>query len=112
MRMFVVVALRFNHRERYRLRLLAAANAKLWLELMRLSRRPIALIVPINSFDAVQGHPERLWPDDAAYLAKAIWLQMMVPLTAVETVELQGYFRVADGYYAADHTFLWGCKIG
>ncbi len=45
-------------------------------------------------------------------LATAIWLQTMVPLTAGDTVELQGYFRVADGYFAADHTSFWGCKIG
>jgi len=45
-------------------------------------------------------------------LATAIWLQTMVPLTAGDTVELQGYFRVADGYFAADHTSLWGCKVG
>lgn len=37
-------------------------------------------------------------------LATAIWLQTMVPLSASDTVELQGYFRVADGYFAADHT--------
>jgi hypothetical protein len=36
----------------------------------------------------------------------------MVPLTAGDTVELQGYFRAQDGYFAADHTSLWGCKIG
>jgi hypothetical protein len=36
----------------------------------------------------------------------------MVPLTAGDTVELQGYFRVADGYFAADNTSFWGCKIG
>ena len=45
-------------------------------------------------------------------LATAIWLQTMVPLTAGDTVELQGYFRVADGYFAADHTSFWGAKIG
>ena len=45
-------------------------------------------------------------------LATALWLQTMVPLTAGDTVELQGYFRVADGYFAADHTSFWGCKIG
>ena len=45
-------------------------------------------------------------------LATAIWLQTMVPLTAGDTVELQGYFRVADGYFAAVHTSFWGCKIG
>ncbi len=43
--------------------------------------------------------------------ATALWLQTMVPLTAGDTVELQGYFRVADGYFAADHTSLWGCKV-
>ena len=45
-------------------------------------------------------------------LATAIWLQTMVTLTAGDTVELQGYFRAQDGYFAADHTSLWGCKIG
>ncbi|MET4128008.1 DUF2793 domain-containing protein [Roseovarius sp. MBR-6] len=45
-------------------------------------------------------------------LATALWLQTMVPLVAGDTVELQGYFRVADGYFAADHTSFWGCKIG
>ena len=45
-------------------------------------------------------------------LATALWLQTMVPLTAGDTVELQGYFRVADGYFAADHTSFWGAKIG
>ncbi len=45
-------------------------------------------------------------------LATAIWLQTMVPLVVSDTVELQGYFRVADGYFAADHTSFWGCKVG
>ena len=36
----------------------------------------------------------------------------MVPLTAGDTVEMQGYLRLADGYLAADHTSFWGCKIG
>ncbi|HHS94372.1 MAG TPA: hypothetical protein ENK63_03410 [Rhodobacterales bacterium] len=45
-------------------------------------------------------------------LATALWLQTMVPLSAGETVELQGYFRSGDGYFAADHTSFWGCKVG
>ncbi|GGB55810.1 hypothetical protein GCM10011316_29870 [Roseibium aquae] len=45
-------------------------------------------------------------------LATAIWLQTMVPLTGGDTVELQGYFRVADGYFTAGHTSFWGCKVG
>ena len=45
-------------------------------------------------------------------LATSIWLQTMVPLTAGDTVELQGYFRAQDGYFAADHTSFWGCKVG
>lgn len=44
--------------------------------------------------------------------ATALWLQTMVPLTTGDTVELQGYFRVADGYFAADHTSFWGAKVG
>lgn len=44
--------------------------------------------------------------------ATAIWLQTMVPLSAGDTVELQGYFRGVDGYFAADHTTFWGTKIG
>lgn len=42
----------------------------------------------------------------------ALWLQTLVPLDQDDTVELQGYFRVADGYFAADHTTFWGCKVG
>ena len=45
-------------------------------------------------------------------LATSLWLQTMVPLSAGDTVELQGYFRAADGYFAADHTSFWGAKIG
>jgi hypothetical protein len=36
----------------------------------------------------------------------------MVPLTAGDTVELRGYIRVADCYFAADHSSFWGCKVG
>jgi hypothetical protein len=41
----------------------------------------------------------------------ALWLQTMVSLTAGDTVELQGSFRAADGYFAADQTSFWGAKI-
>lgn len=44
--------------------------------------------------------------------ATALWLQTMVSLATGDTVELQGTFRVADGYFAADHTSFWGCKVG
>ncbi|MBY8978374.1 DUF2793 domain-containing protein [Rhodobacteraceae bacterium NNCM2] len=44
--------------------------------------------------------------------ATALWLQTMVPLTAGDTVKLQGYFRAQDGYFAADNTSFWGCKVG
>lgn len=44
--------------------------------------------------------------------ATALWLQTMVPLTADYTVELQGNFRAADGYFAAGQTSFWGTKIG
>ena len=40
--------------------------------------------------------------------ATVLWLQTMAPLTAGDTVELQGSFQAADGYYAADHISLWG----
>ena len=44
--------------------------------------------------------------------ATALWLQTMAPLSAGDTVELQGYFRAADGYFAANHTSFWGAKVG
>lgn len=44
--------------------------------------------------------------------ATALWLQTMAPLTAGDTVELQGFFRAADGYFAAEHTTFWGAKVG
>lgn len=45
-------------------------------------------------------------------LATALWLQTLTPLAAGDTVELQGYFRTADGYFAAGHTSFWGVKVG
>jgi hypothetical protein len=45
-------------------------------------------------------------------LLTAIWLQTMLPLAQGDTVELQGTFRGADGYFAANHTSFWGCKVG
>jgi hypothetical protein len=45
-------------------------------------------------------------------LATTLTLQTLMPLAAGDSVELQGYFRVADGYFAADHTTFWGCKVG
>ena len=45
-------------------------------------------------------------------LMTALWLQTMVMLSAGDTVEPQGYFRVADGYFAADHTSFWSAKVG
>ena len=44
--------------------------------------------------------------------ATALWLQTMTSLDAGDTVTLQGTFRAADGYFAADHTTFWGAKIG
>ena len=44
--------------------------------------------------------------------ATALWLQTMAPLSAGDTLELQGYFRAVNGYFAADHTSFWGAKIG
>jgi len=44
--------------------------------------------------------------------ATALWLHAMALLDEGDTVELQGYFRAQDGYFAADHTAFWGCKVG
>ncbi|WP_420024189.1 DUF2793 domain-containing protein (plasmid) [Cereibacter azotoformans] len=44
--------------------------------------------------------------------ATALWLQSMAVLQQGDTVELQGYFRAQDGFFAADHTSFWGAKIG
>jgi hypothetical protein len=44
--------------------------------------------------------------------ATALWLQTMASIAQGDTVELQGTFRAADGYFAADHTSFWGVKVG
>ena len=44
--------------------------------------------------------------------ATALWLQTLTPLAKNDTVELQGYFRIADGFFAANHTTFWGFKVG
>jgi len=44
-------------------------------------------------------------------LATILTLQTLVPLAAGDTVELQEYFRAADGYHRGSHHLL-GCKSG
>lgn len=44
--------------------------------------------------------------------AALLWLLTMVSLTACDTVELHGRFRVTEGYFAANHTSIWGMKVG
>lgn len=39
-------------------------------------------------------------------------LHSLTPLSAGDTVELQGNFRAFDGYAAADETCFWGAKVG
>ncbi|MFK7744967.1 MAG: DUF2793 domain-containing protein [Roseobacter sp.] len=39
-------------------------------------------------------------------------LQVLTPLTAGDTVELQGIMRDQSGYFMADRTSFWGTKIG
>lgn len=73
--------------------------------------KAVAVLVVLNGTTEVRGSLGEISATHVS-LATAIWLQTMVPLTAGDTVELQGYFRVADGYFAADHTSFWGCKIG
>lgn len=45
-------------------------------------------------------------------LSTALWLHAATPLAKNDTVELQGYYRGADGYLAATHTAFWGFKVG
>lgn len=44
--------------------------------------------------------------------AAAVWRQTIAPLAQGDMVELQGTFRAADGYFAAEHTSFWGAKVG
>ena len=44
--------------------------------------------------------------------ATALWLQNMAVLEAGDTVELQGFFRAHDGFFAAEQTSFWGAKLG
>ncbi|MBP7240873.1 DUF2793 domain-containing protein [Amaricoccus sp.] len=45
-------------------------------------------------------------------LATALWIQTVAALAKDDTVELQGFYRGADGYFAANHTSFWGYKVG
>lgn len=45
-------------------------------------------------------------------LHTTLWLSTLVSLEAADAVELQGHFREADGYFAADGTTFWGVKVG
>jgi len=42
----------------------------------------------------------------------AVWLQTLVELSAGDTVELQGHFRLASGYFASTQTSFWGYQVG
>ncbi len=44
--------------------------------------------------------------------ATGLWLQTLAQLDKDDTVELQGFFRQADGFFAADQTTFWGFKVG
>lgn len=44
--------------------------------------------------------------------ATALHLQTLVPLSAGDTVELQGYFRDDYAYFGADGTTFYGYKVG
>ena len=55
----------------------------------------------LNSTTEIRGSLGKI-PATHVSLTTAIWLQTMVPLTAGDTVELQGYFRVADGTRSAE----------
>ncbi len=65
----------------------------------------------LNGATEIRGSRGEISGDHASE-ATALWLQTLVALSAGDTVELQGTFRVADGYFAADHTSVWGTKIG
>jgi len=65
----------------------------------------------LNGATEIRGSRGEISGDHASE-ATALWLQTMVALTAGDTVELQGTFCVADGYFAADHTSFWGAKVG
>jgi hypothetical protein len=39
-------------------------------------------------------------------------LQTIATLAAGDTVELQGIMRDQSGYFMADRTEFWGCKVG
>lgn len=45
-------------------------------------------------------------------LNTTLCLSTLAFLGEADTVELQGKFRVADGYFAAEHTTFWGMKVG
>ncbi len=45
-------------------------------------------------------------------LATAAITQTLVALAKDDTVEVQGYFRGADAFFAANHTSFWGLKVG
>ena len=75
------------------------------------AREPGADAWLLNGSTEIRGSLGEISSDQVS-LATAIWLQTIVPLTADDTVELQGYFRVEAGHSAADQTSFWGCKNG
>ncbi|WP_420861998.1 DUF2793 domain-containing protein [Algirhabdus cladophorae] len=64
-----------------------------------------------NGTDEVAGSSNELASQPTHNLT-GLGLHTLVHLTAGDTVELQGYFRLGSGYFKADNSVFWGYKIG
>ncbi|MGB7316664.1 MAG: DUF2793 domain-containing protein [Planktotalea sp.] len=78
---------------------------------MHLSNAHMSIRLLKNAVDEVPGSRGRTGGTHFD-LSNSIWSQTLVPLTAGDTVALQGRMENNDAYLAADNTVFWGCKIG
>jgi hypothetical protein len=81
------------------------------LPIVCLSARHLTAALVLNGTTEIRGTLGEISGAHTTMLT-ALWLQTVVPLEQGDTVELQGTFRAADGYFAADHTTFWGAKVG
>ncbi|MFZ7094524.1 hypothetical protein ACOYQJ_26195, partial [Primorskyibacter sp. 2E233] len=72
--------------------------------------RPMPKSLPFGHRPRSSRHLLVLNPDPS--MLAALWLQTVVLLEHGNTTDLRGTTRAGEGDSAADHTFLWGIKVG
>ena len=67
---------------------------------------------PVRTFRHFRDVPDSLWRWPNFSPAEIACRGTGKLLINAPALDKQGYFRIADGFFAADHTSFLGCKVG